>query len=56
LVDSTEANTVAARSSADAPEIDGMVSIEGAKNLEPGDFCEVRVTRAGEHDLWAIPV
>ncbi|MEX2163769.1 MAG: 30S ribosomal protein S12 methylthiotransferase RimO [Sulfuricaulis sp.] len=56
LVDSTEANTVAARSSADAPGIDGMVSIEGAKNLEPGDFCEVRVTRAGEHDLWAIPV
>jgi ribosomal protein S12 methylthiotransferase len=56
LVDSTEANTVTARSSADAPEIDGIVSIEGAKNLEPGDFCEVRVTRAGEHDLWAIPV
>ena len=56
LVDSTEANTVAARSSADAPEIDGVVYIEGAKNLEPGDFCEVRVTRAGEHDLWAIPV
>jgi ribosomal protein S12 methylthiotransferase len=56
LVDSTEANTVVARSSADAPEIDGMVSIEGAKNLVPGDFCEVRVTRASEHDLWAIPV
>jgi ribosomal protein S12 methylthiotransferase len=56
LVDDTEADTAAARSSADAPEIDGVVYIEGAKNLEPGDFREVRVTRAGEHDLWAVPV
>jgi ribosomal protein S12 methylthiotransferase len=43
-----------ARSSADAPEIDGVVYVEGAENLKPGDFCQVRVTRAGEHDLWAV--
>jgi ribosomal protein S12 methylthiotransferase len=45
-----------ARSSADAPEIDGVVYVEGAGHLKPGDFCRVRVTRAGEHDLWAEPV
>ncbi|MBI5783520.1 MAG: 30S ribosomal protein S12 methylthiotransferase RimO [Gammaproteobacteria bacterium] len=53
LVDSIEGDTAVARSSADAPEIDGVVYVENARGLKPGDFCEVRVTRAGEHDLWA---
>ncbi|MCR4302218.1 MAG: 30S ribosomal protein S12 methylthiotransferase RimO [Sulfuricaulis sp.] len=53
LVDSIEGDTVVARSSADAPEIDGVVHIDGAENLKPGDFCQVRVTRVSEHDLWA---
>jgi ribosomal protein S12 methylthiotransferase len=56
LVDSVEGDMAIARSSADAPEIDGVVYVEGAGNLKPGDFCQVRVTRAGEHDLWAKPV
>jgi len=25
------------------------------RNLKPGDFATVRVTRAGTHDLWAVP-
>jgi ribosomal protein S12 methylthiotransferase len=54
LVDSVEGDMAVARSSADAPEIDGVVYVEGAENLKPGDFCQVRVTRAGEHDLWAV--
>ena len=41
------------RSSADAPEIDGVVIIEDGKSLEVGQFAEVRVTDSGEHDLWA---
>ncbi|MDH5512823.1 MAG: 30S ribosomal protein S12 methylthiotransferase RimO [Gammaproteobacteria bacterium] len=53
LVDSIEDNTAIARSSADAPEIDGVVYIEGARKLKPGDFCQARITRASEHDLWA---
>jgi ribosomal protein S12 methylthiotransferase len=56
LVDSVEGDMAVARSSADAPEIDGVVYIEGAGNLKPGDFCQARITRAGEHDLWAKPV
>jgi ribosomal protein S12 methylthiotransferase len=56
LVDSVEGGMAVARSSADAPEIDGVVYVEGAGNLKPGDFCRVRVTRAGEHDLWGKPV
>jgi ribosomal protein S12 methylthiotransferase len=53
LVDGIEEGQAVARSTADAPEIDGVVYVAGAKDLKPGDFCEVRVTRAGEHDLWA---
>jgi ribosomal protein S12 methylthiotransferase len=53
LVDGIEEGQAVARSSADAPEIDGVVYVEHAKDLKAGDFCQVRVTRAGEHDLWA---
>jgi ribosomal protein S12 methylthiotransferase len=53
LVDGIEEGQAVARSSADAPEIDGVVYVADAKGLKPGDFCEVRVTRAGEYDLWA---
>ncbi len=41
------------RSSADAPEIDGVVIIEAGGDLEVGQFVEVSVTDSGEHDLWA---
>ncbi len=37
------------RSSADAPEIDGVVRFKGGK---AGEFRQVRVERAGEHDLY----
>ena len=40
-----------ARSSADAPEIDGVVFIEGER-LESGQFAEVEITHSSEHDLW----
>ena len=42
-----------ARSSADAPEIDGVVIIEDGAGLAMGQFAEVTVTDSGEHDLWA---
>jgi ribosomal protein S12 methylthiotransferase len=32
-----------------------MVLIPGFWELEPGDFVEVDITDAGEHDLWARP-
>ncbi len=41
------------RSSADAPEIDGVVIIEDGGDLEIGQFVEVNITDSGEHDLWA---
>ena len=45
-----------ARSYADAPEIDGNVIVPGSWDLDPGDFIEVEVTDALDHDLRARPV
>jgi ribosomal protein S12 methylthiotransferase len=56
LVDAVEGDRATARSTADAPEIDGVVRVTGARGVAPGDFLEVRITRAGDHDLHGRPV
>jgi len=43
------------RTKADAPEIDGVVYLEDAEGLSPGDFVEVQITNADGHDLWGGP-
>jgi ribosomal protein S12 methylthiotransferase len=53
LVDEVGADGAIARSSADAPEIDGVVRIAPDQRLRAGEFATVRVTRAATHDLWA---
>ena len=40
-----------ARSSADAPDIDGLVFIEGNPDVKPGDFVDVKVTDSSDYDL-----
>lgn len=45
---------VVARSSADAPEIDGVVHVPlDGWDLNPGDLVEVEITGSSEHDLMA---
>ncbi|HUN67230.1 MAG TPA: 30S ribosomal protein S12 methylthiotransferase RimO [Burkholderiales bacterium] len=39
------------RSSADAPEIDGLVYFDTSLKLKAGSFVDVRIERADEHDL-----
>jgi ribosomal protein S12 methylthiotransferase len=56
LVDEVGEDQVIARSYGEAPEIDGVVIIPGAWELDPGDFIEVEVTDSGDHDLWGRPV
>jgi len=53
LVDEAGADGAVARSAADAPEIDGTVLITDGQKLRPGQFVEVLVEGAGEHDLQA---
>ncbi len=53
LVDAVEDDVAIARSSADAPEIDGVVRIAGARDLVPGRFAQAQVMSADAHDLHA---
>ncbi|MBV5337639.1 MAG: radical SAM protein, partial [Deltaproteobacteria bacterium] len=53
LVDEVDEEGTIARSSADAPEVDGLVFINEFFDAEPGDFIKVRVVDADEHDLYA---
>ncbi|GAB4127794.1 MAG: 30S ribosomal protein S12 methylthiotransferase RimO [Sideroxydans sp.] len=52
LVDDVDEQGSIARSSADAPEIDGLVYIDG-EDLEVGEFVTVKITGSDEHDLHA---
>ncbi len=56
LVDETGADGAAARSSSDAPGIDGTVHVAPSPKVKPGEFVTVRVKRADAHDLWAEAV
>jgi ribosomal protein S12 methylthiotransferase len=53
LVDEANAEGAVARSAADAPEIDGSVLIADGQHLKPGQFVDVVVEGASEHDLHA---
>jgi ribosomal protein S12 methylthiotransferase len=55
LVDAVDDANAAGRSAADAPEIDGVVYLEGGAGLLPGDLVEVTITDADDHDLFAGP-
>jgi ribosomal protein S12 methylthiotransferase len=53
LVDTIDdEGTAIARSSADAPEIDGVVYIEDGEELPIGEFTSVRIVDSDEHDLF----
>ncbi len=52
LVDEVGPDGATGRSMADAPEIDGLVHMPGATDLQPGDFVQGEVTAADDYDLW----
>jgi ribosomal protein S12 methylthiotransferase len=54
LVDQVDEEGAVARGPGDAPEVDGLVFIDGGQDLAVGDFAQVTITEAGEHDLWAV--
>ena len=54
LIDEVVAEGAVGRSRADAPDIDGQVFIDGATHLQVGEFVEVEIEEADEHDLWGI--
>ena len=55
LIDEAVDGVSLGRTYRDAPEIDGQVTIEGVE-LPVGEFVNVRITHADDHDLWAEPL
>jgi len=55
LLDELTEEAAYGRSAAEAPEVDGVIVIPGDWDAEPGDFVRVRITGAGEHDLYGEP-
>jgi ribosomal protein S12 methylthiotransferase len=53
LVDEVEGDVAIGRSAADAPEIDGVVRIAGARGARVGELLRAKVTGSGDHDLTA---
>ena len=52
LVDECSAQGATGRSSADAPEIDGLVHVSAHRRLKVGEFFDVLIERSDEHDLY----
>ena len=54
LVDHADGDGAVARTSADAPEIDGVLRIRDGQKLKPGQFADVCVEATDEHDLVGV--
>lgn len=52
LIDEVTAQGAIGRSSADAPEIDGVVHLRKARGLKVGEFVNVRIDATDTHDLF----
>ncbi|AKR43206.1 30S ribosomal protein S12 methylthiotransferase RimO [Methylophilus sp. TWE2] len=56
LTEDDDGNVIAiARTKGDAPEIDGIVYLQDADGLNPGDFVDVQIVDSQGHDLIGAP-
>ena len=55
LVDDVDDKYLYGRSAGEAPEVDGTVVVETDADVGPGEFLDVRITAADEHDLYGEP-
>ena len=56
LIDEVDDEGSIGRSKADAPEIDGLVYLNGETQHKVGDIIQAKVFESDEHDLWASSV
>ena len=54
LVDTYTTKGAIGRSTADAPEIDGVVHIKPSRSLKAGEFARVKITASDTHDLRGV--
>lgn len=53
IIDEVDEEGAIGRSKADAPEIDGLVYLNGETNHQAGDIIHAKIIHADQHDLWA---
>ncbi|WP_127959413.1 30S ribosomal protein S12 methylthiotransferase RimO [Serratia microhaemolytica] len=56
LIDEVDEEGAIGRSMADAPEIDGVVYLNGENHLKVGDIIKIKVDHADEYDLWGSKI
>ncbi|MHC5175181.1 30S ribosomal protein S12 methylthiotransferase RimO [Serratia rhizosphaerae] len=56
LIDEVDAEGAIGRSMADAPEIDGVVYLNGETDVNVGDIVKVKIDHADDYDLWGCRV
>lgn len=56
LIDEIDDEGAIGRTYADAPNIDGMVYLNGYQDCQPGDLIEVVIEHSDEYDLWGTPI
>ena len=56
IIDEVDDEGAVGRSMADAPEIDGMVYLNGEFDVKAGDIVKVLIEHADEYDLWGTVV
>ncbi len=56
LIDEVDDEGAIGRTPGDAPEIDGVIYLNGETQLKPGDLVEVTIEHADEYDLWGSRV
>ena len=54
LIDGVDAEGATGRCYADAPEVDGIVHLNGVFDVKPGDLVWAEIIHANEHDIWGV--
>ena len=54
VIDSVDAEGAVGRCYADAPEVDGVVHLNGVYDVKPGQRVWAEVIHTNEHDMWAV--
>ena len=52
IIDSADTQGAIARSSWDAPEVDGNIFIDDGQNLAAGDMAKVKLIDSNDYDMW----
>ena len=52
IIDGADKEGAIARSSWDAPEVDGNIFIDDGQGLSPGEMVRVKLTDSNDYDMW----